>query len=100
MTWDLATLQYHRWAGRAGWEADSDYTVDWRGRLEIRACMPRRGPTVWPVKYSLASRDIRVNRSNVPVAGGCTWAEPVKDFTDNVIYNGSDRRIQPPAHVP
>jgi hypothetical protein len=58
-TWDLATLQYHRWAGRAGWEyhrwagragweADSDYTVDRRGRLGIRACMPRRtrGPTV------------------------------------------------------
>jgi hypothetical protein len=42
MTWDLATLQYHRWAGRAGWEADSDYTVDRRGRLWIRACIPRR----------------------------------------------------------
>jgi hypothetical protein len=42
MTWDLATLEYHCWAGRAGWEADSDYTVDWRGRLWIRADMPRR----------------------------------------------------------
>ena len=42
MTWDLATLQYHRWAGRAGWEADSDYTVDRRGRLGIRACIPVR----------------------------------------------------------
>ena len=60
----------------------------------------RRGLTVRPVKRNLASRDIRVNRSNVPVAGGCTWAEPVKDFTDNVIYNDSDLRIQQPAHVP
>jgi hypothetical protein len=48
---------------------------------------------VWPVKHCLASRDIRVNRSNVPVAGGCTWAEPVKDFTDDVIYNGSELLI-------
>jgi hypothetical protein len=40
MMWDLATL-----LGRAGWEADSDYTVD-RSRLgtRIRACMPR-GPS-------------------------------------------------------
>jgi hypothetical protein len=45
MTWDPATLQYHRWAGRAGWEADSDYAVDRRGRLWIRACMSRR--TSW-----------------------------------------------------
>ncbi len=31
MTWDLATLEYRRWAGRAGpagWEADSDSVVD------------------------------------------------------------------------
>jgi hypothetical protein len=65
------------WPGR---EADSAYTVDWRGRLGIRAYMSRgrRGPTVWPVKYYIAPRDIRVNRSNVPVAGGCTWAELVK----------------------
>jgi hypothetical protein len=29
-TWGLATLQYHRWAGRAAgrWEADPDYTVN------------------------------------------------------------------------
>jgi hypothetical protein len=26
MTWDPATLQYYCWAGRASWEADSDYT--------------------------------------------------------------------------
>jgi hypothetical protein len=61
----LATLQCHRWAGRAGWEAewarlgqqrrperptrttpstgedDSGYTVDRRGRLGIRAYKPR-----------------------------------------------------------
>jgi hypothetical protein len=37
MTWDSATLQYHRWACRAGWEADSDYTVDRSCRLEVRA---------------------------------------------------------------
>jgi hypothetical protein len=62
MTWDLATLQYHRWAGRAGWEyhrwagragweADSDHAVDRRGRLWIRAYMPRR--TSWT--YRVAS---------------------------------------------
>ena len=28
MTWDLATLQYYCWAGRAGRKADSDYAVD------------------------------------------------------------------------
>jgi hypothetical protein len=28
MTWDPATLQYHCWAGRAGWDADSGYTVE------------------------------------------------------------------------
>jgi hypothetical protein len=33
MAWDLAALQHCRWAGRAGWEADSYYTVDRRGRL-------------------------------------------------------------------
>ena len=37
MTWDLAALQYHRWAGRAGWEADSVYTVDRMGRPDTRA---------------------------------------------------------------
>ena len=33
MMWDLATLQYYCWAGRAGWEADSDYAVYQIGRL-------------------------------------------------------------------
>jgi hypothetical protein len=28
MTWDLATLQLHCWAGQAGWAADPDHTVD------------------------------------------------------------------------
>jgi hypothetical protein len=28
MSWDTATLQFHCLAGGAGWEADSDYTVD------------------------------------------------------------------------
>ena len=28
MTWDLATLQYYCWAGRAGRKAYSDYAVD------------------------------------------------------------------------
>jgi hypothetical protein len=61
MMWDLVTLQYnrwagragweyHRWAGRAGWEADSDYTVDRRVRLGIRACMPRR--TSWTYRVA------------------------------------------------
>jgi hypothetical protein len=27
MAWDLATLQCHRWADGAGWEADSDYRL-------------------------------------------------------------------------
>jgi hypothetical protein len=40
----------------------------------------RRGPTVWPVKHYLASRDIRVNQSNEPVARGCTESEPVKEL--------------------
>ena len=62
MTWDLATLQYHRWAGRAGWEADSDYTTPSTGEADS-GYVPAyhggcRGPTVWPVKYWLASRDI------------------------------------------
>jgi hypothetical protein len=30
----LATLQYHRWAGKAGCEANSNYTVD-RSRLGL-----------------------------------------------------------------
>ena len=33
MTWDLARLQCHCWAGRAGWEANSDYAYDRHGRL-------------------------------------------------------------------
>ncbi len=42
MTWDLATLQNHCSTGRAGWEADSDYIVDKRGRLAgICVYMPR-----------------------------------------------------------
>ncbi len=52
------------------------------------------------LQYHLATRDIRVNRSNVQIAEGCTWAESAKDSTDNVIFNGSDLRIQPAAHVP
>jgi hypothetical protein len=38
-SWDLATLQYHCWGGRAGWEADSDYTVD-RSRLAKGQVVP------------------------------------------------------------
>jgi hypothetical protein len=64
-TWDLATLQYHRWAGRAGWEYHR-----WAGRAGWEADSPaspstgeadsgyvptchggRRGPTGWPVKH-------------------------------------------------
>ena len=73
MTWDLATLQYHRWAGRAGWEADSDYTVDRRGRLWIRACMPRRTSWTYRVAREVLPcvQGFRVKRSNEPVAGGC-----------------------------
>jgi hypothetical protein len=42
----------------------------------------RRGLTalLWLMKHYLASRDIRVNLSNDPVAGGCTLAEPVKEL--------------------
>jgi hypothetical protein len=60
-------------AGRPTWtrqsigEADSGYVA------AVPTCRGgRRGPTVWPVKYHLASRDIRVNWSDVPDAGGCT----------------------------
>jgi hypothetical protein len=34
------------------------------------------------------------------VAGGCTWAEPVKDLTVNVIYKTTTVLIHVPAHVP
>ena len=41
MTWDLATLQYYCWAGRAGRKAYSDYAVDPDGPT-------RTTPQGWP----------------------------------------------------
>jgi hypothetical protein len=38
------------WPGRAGWEADTDYTVGWRGRLGIRAYMSWE--TLWTYRVA------------------------------------------------
>ena len=65
MTWDIATLQYYCWDGRACREADSDYGAD----------TPRR--TLWTCRVASEvlprrSRYTRVNRSHEQVAGDCT----------------------------
>ena len=118
MTWDLATLQYYCWAGRAGWEADSDYAVDRMGRLGLR----RR-----PARPTRATPSLRHRHATADVAdlvvwlvkyysgGACTsestgvmsrLAEAVpgrsrsRNFTVYVICNGTILLIQPPTHVP
>jgi hypothetical protein len=83
MTWDLATLQYHRWAGRAGWEAYSDYRTPSTGDADsesryVSTCHGgRRRPTMWPFTYrsSMAllpgTSESTVNRINEPVDRTC-----------------------------
>jgi hypothetical protein len=68
MTWDLATLQYRNWAGRACREADSDYTVDRRGQLWIRAYMPLR--TLWT--YSVAREVLACFQGHPSQPESCT----------------------------
>jgi hypothetical protein len=97
MTWDLATLQYYCWAGRAGRKAYSDYAVDRLGRQPpTRTTAPtrhggRRGPVVWPVKYYLGG-------AGTPESTGVMSRLPEtvprlslsRNFTADVVCNGGD----------
>ena len=54
MSWDLATLQFYCWAGRAGWEADSDYAAGLAG--------PAGRPTRTTPSTGWADSDYAVDR--------------------------------------